>query len=202
MYKGKVWTVGNDVDTDVIIAARYLNDASDENMRKICFKILIIIFCFMLAISIDTYAITNTKNEANEENMAETTLIEIKEKERTVIDEYKEKYSSEKTGTIAYWLYKINLYSYLFSIVIWITCIVSLVLNCIRKNVGKAVFSGVGLIVPFIAMFFYSLGKMEYAINEDGISVAIFLLALILEVIVEILAFIFCFSKSKIGKEI
>ena len=63
-------------------------------MRKICFKILIIIFCFMLAISIDTYAITNTKNEANEENMAETTLIEIKEKERTVIDEYKEKYSS------------------------------------------------------------------------------------------------------------
>ncbi len=171
-------------------------------MRRICFKILIIIFCFMLAISIDTYAITNTKNEANEENMAETTLIEIKEKERTVIDEYKEKYSSEKTGTIAYWLYKINLYSYLFSIVIWITCIVSLVLNCIRKNVGKAVFSGVGLIVPFIAMFFYSLGKMEYAINEDGISVAIFLLALILEVIVEILAFIFCFSKSKIGKEI
>ena len=44
--------------------------------------------------------------------------------------------------------------------------------------------------------------KVEYAINEDGISVAIFLLALILEVIVEILAFIFCFSKSKIGKEI
>lgn len=38
MYKGKAWKVGNDVDTDVIIAARYLNDASDENMRKHCLE--------------------------------------------------------------------------------------------------------------------------------------------------------------------
>ena len=38
MYKGTVWKVGNDVDTDVIIAARYLNDASDENMRKHCLE--------------------------------------------------------------------------------------------------------------------------------------------------------------------
>lgn len=38
MYKGKVWKVGNDVDTDVIIAARYLNDASDENMRAHCLE--------------------------------------------------------------------------------------------------------------------------------------------------------------------
>lgn len=38
MYKGHVWKVGNDVDTDVIIAARYLNDASDENMRKHCLE--------------------------------------------------------------------------------------------------------------------------------------------------------------------
>lgn len=38
MYKGKVWKVGNDVDTDVIIAARYLNDASDENMKKHCLE--------------------------------------------------------------------------------------------------------------------------------------------------------------------
>ena len=38
MYKGKVWKVGNDIDTDVIIAARYLNDASDENMRKHCLE--------------------------------------------------------------------------------------------------------------------------------------------------------------------
>ncbi|MBR6756604.1 MAG: 3-isopropylmalate dehydratase small subunit [Peptococcaceae bacterium] len=38
MYKGQAWKVGNDVDTDVIIAARYLNDASDENMRKHCLE--------------------------------------------------------------------------------------------------------------------------------------------------------------------
>lgn len=38
MYTGKTWKVGNDVDTDVIIAARYLNDASDENMRKHCLE--------------------------------------------------------------------------------------------------------------------------------------------------------------------
>ena len=29
----KAWKVGNNIDTDLIIAARYLNDASDENMR-------------------------------------------------------------------------------------------------------------------------------------------------------------------------
>ncbi len=38
MYKGKTWKVGNDVDTDVIIAARYLNDASDSNMRMHCLE--------------------------------------------------------------------------------------------------------------------------------------------------------------------
>lgn len=38
MYKGKVWKVGNDIDTDVIIAARYLNDASDENMKAHCLE--------------------------------------------------------------------------------------------------------------------------------------------------------------------
>ena len=38
MYKGQAWKVGHDVDTDVIIAARYLNDASDENMRKHCLE--------------------------------------------------------------------------------------------------------------------------------------------------------------------
>lgn len=29
----KVWKVGDHIDTDLIIAARYLNDASEENMR-------------------------------------------------------------------------------------------------------------------------------------------------------------------------
>ena len=34
----KVWKVGNNIDTDLIIAARYLNDASDENMRAHCME--------------------------------------------------------------------------------------------------------------------------------------------------------------------
>ena len=29
----KAWKIGNTIDTDLIIAARYLNDASDENMK-------------------------------------------------------------------------------------------------------------------------------------------------------------------------
>lgn len=34
----KAWKVGNNIDTDLIIAARYLNDASDENMRAHCLE--------------------------------------------------------------------------------------------------------------------------------------------------------------------
>ena len=34
----KAWKVGNNIDTDLIIAARYLNDASDENMRAHCME--------------------------------------------------------------------------------------------------------------------------------------------------------------------
>src|SRR6056297_3069525 len=37
-YQGKAWKVGNDVDTDLIIAAKYLNDSSDENMREHCLE--------------------------------------------------------------------------------------------------------------------------------------------------------------------
>ena len=34
----KAWKVGDNIDTDLIIAARYLNDASDENMRAHCME--------------------------------------------------------------------------------------------------------------------------------------------------------------------
>ncbi|NLM43388.1 MAG: 3-isopropylmalate dehydratase small subunit [Clostridiales bacterium] len=37
-YIGRVWRVGNDIDTDLIIAARHLNDASPENLRKNCLQ--------------------------------------------------------------------------------------------------------------------------------------------------------------------
>ena len=38
MAKARVWKVGNNIDTDLIIAARYLNDASEENMKAHCLE--------------------------------------------------------------------------------------------------------------------------------------------------------------------
>ena len=38
-YIGKVWRVGDDIDTDLIIAARYLNDASEEFLKLHCLEI-------------------------------------------------------------------------------------------------------------------------------------------------------------------
>lgn len=86
-----------------------------------------------------------------------------------------------------------------FSFVVWITCIVSLILNIVRKNVGKAVFSGVGLILPLVSIFIATMGRTIQEINEGENSIGMFLaiFALIMQVVVEILAFIFCFSKKK-----
>lgn len=84
----------------------------------------------------------------------------------------------------------------LISFVIWITCIVSLVLNCTRKNVGKAVFSGIGLIVPFITITISSIGRSIFEMEESGIGIVLVILALIVQLVVGIMAFIFCFSKS------
>ena len=38
IYSGKTWHVGDDIDTDVIIAARYLNDASDAHLSAHCLE--------------------------------------------------------------------------------------------------------------------------------------------------------------------
>ena len=38
IVKGKVFKYGNDVDTDVIIPARYLNDSSEEALRSHCME--------------------------------------------------------------------------------------------------------------------------------------------------------------------
>ncbi|NMA01057.1 MAG: 3-isopropylmalate dehydratase small subunit [Clostridia bacterium] len=37
-YVGKVWIVGDDVDTDLIIAARYLNDSSEDFLKEHCLE--------------------------------------------------------------------------------------------------------------------------------------------------------------------
>ena len=39
--KGKVWKVGADIDTDVIIAARYLNRSDGEYLATHCLEVLI-----------------------------------------------------------------------------------------------------------------------------------------------------------------
>ncbi len=45
----KAWKVGNNIDTDLIIAARYLNDASDENMRNHCMEDVILDYANTIA---------------------------------------------------------------------------------------------------------------------------------------------------------
>ncbi len=40
-YQGKAWKVGDDIDTDLIIPAKYLNDSSDENLRDHCLESVI-----------------------------------------------------------------------------------------------------------------------------------------------------------------
>ena len=87
----------------------------------------------------------------------------------------------------------------LISFVIWITCVISLILNCVRKNVGKAVFSGIGLVIPILSIFISTIGKtfVELEDGMEGIGMFLAILAIVIEVVVEIIAFIFCFSKNK-----
>ncbi len=38
IFKGKVFKFGDNIDTDAIIPARYLNDAGEENLKKHCME--------------------------------------------------------------------------------------------------------------------------------------------------------------------
>ncbi|MCL4427504.1 MAG: 3-isopropylmalate dehydratase small subunit [Deltaproteobacteria bacterium] len=38
IFSGKVFKFGDNIDTDAIIPARYLNDSSEENLRKHCME--------------------------------------------------------------------------------------------------------------------------------------------------------------------
>ena len=78
----------------------------------------------------------------------------------------------------------------LLSFIVWIVCIISLILNIVRKNVGKAVFSGVGLVLPILAIFIATLGRVISSTIVIGI-------AILIQIITIILSFIFCFSKNK-----
>ena len=90
----------------------------------------------------------------------------------------------------------------LISILILIICIISLILNCVKKNTGKAIFSGIGIIVPIISMaistvsslFIQGAGRAGIATT---INMLLYIFAIILDLVFGIISFIFCFSKDK-----
>lgn len=86
----------------------------------------------------------------------------------------------------------------LLSFIIWAICIISLILNCVRKNVGKAIFSGIGIAVPIVSMIISTMGNSLVQIEEEiGLGIFLCILAMILEIVVGIISFIFLFSKDK-----
>lgn len=163
-------------------------------MKKKCLKFFIVVLCFLLTTSYNVYA-TNT--EIDDNTSKNLTLLNMKEKQSSTLDDYQEKYSSEGNGTIAYILHYLQVYMLPLTYVIGITCLVSLILNCIRRNIGKAIFSGVGMIIPTITYVVISYGKLMYTTNESVISLVICMSAVIVDIILEILALIFCFAKNK-----
>ena len=86
----------------------------------------------------------------------------------------------------------------LLSFIIWAICIISLILNCVRKNVGKAIFSGIGIAVPIVSMIISTMGNSLVQIEEEtGLGMFLCILAIVLEIVVGIISFIFLFSKDK-----
>ena len=86
----------------------------------------------------------------------------------------------------------------ILSFFIWIICIISLILNCVRKNVGKAIFSGMGIAVPIISMIISTIGRTLVLVEEETeLGMFLGILAIVLEIIVGIISFIFLFSKDK-----
>ena len=85
----------------------------------------------------------------------------------------------------------------LLSFIIWAICIISLILNCVRKNVGKAIFSGIGIVVPIVSMIISTIGHSLVQVEEEtGLGMFLCIIALVLEIVVGIMSFIFLFSKD------
>lgn len=85
----------------------------------------------------------------------------------------------------------------MLTFVVWLVCVISLILNIVKKNVGKAIFSGIGFIVSIISVFVSTFGRTLYEIEESGIGLAIVIFAVVLELVFLIMSFVFCFSKNK-----
>jgi len=86
----------------------------------------------------------------------------------------------------------------LTSFVVWTVCIVSLILNIMRKNTGKAIVSGIGIMVPMASIFLTTLGRFLLSPDDEIIFGIIPLICgVVLQIIFIIMPFIFCFSKNK-----
>ena len=114
-------------------------------------------------------------------------------KTSTVKDDEYDSYIVQSVSTNLMWMGII-----LLSIIIWVICIISLILNCVRKNVGKAIFSGIGIAVPIISMIISTIGRTLVLVEEETeLGMFLCILAMVLEIVVGIISFIFLFSKDK-----
>ena len=82
-------------------------------------------------------------------------------KTSTVKDDEYDSYRMQSVSTNLMWTGTI-----LLSIIVWVICIISLILNCVRKNVGKAVFSGIGIAVPIVSMIISTIGRILFEGEE------------------------------------
>lgn len=142
---------------------------------------------------------TKSRNTTSKNNTSKNTTTSG---HSTVTDEVSSKSTSKSDDydytvgtTISSFMF---LSSVVLAIIVWIVCVISLVLNIVRKNVGKAIFSGVGLVLPFISMIIASVGRNIDLYNESfGIGSILSIIAVLLEIVTIVLSFIFCFSKRK-----
>ena len=168
-------------------------------MKKII-KVVIMIILICTCLCANTVNADSNKEQRNSNEESIGKLIKLEKKQTSELDDYIEKYNSDDTGKIAYIINKVYVYMIPFTYLIIITCIVSLILNCIRKNVGKIIFSVIGFIIPIITYAIMGLGKLMFLYNESMGALIIFISAIIVNIILEILAIIFCIQKN--NKEI
>lgn len=93
-------------------------------------SIILIILCLILALSSTIVCATNTtkNNVQNTQNDTVSKIVEIKDKEKTTLEDYQKSYGSETYGLTAYILNKIQIYSIPF-------CFVGIAISAIYQYV-------------------------------------------------------------------
>ena len=148
--------------------------------------------------------VTSSLKEVNSSRIASTTASSIRSSTNssfsmnsTLKNNNYLYYDSDYDNTVNYSWTGTILIAFLVSII----CIFSLILNCVRKNAGKAIFSGISIGVPIISIVISSVSRVFIQNGGVGIAASINTLlcifAIMLEIIVGIISFVFCFSKDK-----